>query len=47
MSIDALAIDWVPQLEGVPAAYGAITAPMQISGGSVFDIVVAIIVSAP
>ncbi|QJQ33380.1 hypothetical protein GV829_13815 [Sphingomonas lacunae] len=46
MDLVSLSIELVPQLDVVPAAYGAINAPLQISGGTVFDIVIAVIVSA-
>lgn len=45
MSLETLPIDMVPQLDVVPAAYGALEAPMQISGGTVFDIIVAAILT--
>jgi hypothetical protein len=47
MNLESLSIDMLPQLDMMPAAYGAINAPLQISGGTVFDIVIAVIVAVP
>jgi hypothetical protein len=45
MNLETLPIDMLPQLDSVPAAFGALEAPMQISGGTVFDIIVAAILA--
>ncbi len=44
MILPAIAIDALPALAAMPAAHGAILAPAQVSGTTIFDIVVAVIV---
>lgn len=44
MLLPAITLDMIPTLAETPAAFGAICAPLQFSGSSVFDIIVAAIV---
>ena len=44
MTLPALSLALIPHLELIPAAHGALFSPVQISGSSVFDIVVSVIV---
>lgn len=46
MDLPTISITLIPDLDMVPAAYGAISSPLQISGGTVFDIVIAAILIA-
>ena len=41
-----LSMAMIPDIDVVPAAYGALCSPLQISGGTVFDIVIAAILCA-
>lgn len=40
-----IALASLPELDTLPAAYGALASPLQITGATVFDIVIAAILS--
>lgn len=44
MMIPSIALDALPVLAQMPAAHGALLSPVQLSGQTIFDVVVAVIV---
>lgn len=44
MPLPTLALDALPTLASMPAAHGALLSPVQLSGQTIFDIVIAVII---
>lgn len=44
MNTVSIALEALPMLASVPAAHGALLSPVQLSGQTIFDVVVAVIV---
>ena len=44
MTLPEISLASIPHLDLIPAAHGALLSPVQISGTSVFDIVIAVII---
>ncbi len=44
MTQPLLALEALPMLAHIPAAHGALVSPVQVSGATIFDVVVSVIV---
>lgn len=44
MTLPTIAIDALPTLATIPAAHGSLLSPVQLSGQTLFDIVIAVII---